>query len=62
MKNLDLDVAEGLEDITAVSHFRMCVLNNAFGQDGLLTDQRDSDAGPEAAIEDVIHSVQRLND
>ena len=40
----------------------MCVPNKTFGQDGFLTDQRDSDSGPETAIRDVIHSIQRLND
>ena len=55
-------MAEGLEDVTTLSHFRMSVLNNAFGQDGFLTDPRDSNTGLETAIRDVIHSVQRLND
>ena len=55
-------MAEGLEDVSAVSHFKMCIPHNTFGQDGFLTDQRDSDAGPETAIRDVIHSIQRLDD
>ena len=61
-EELGLYVAEGLEDVGAVSHFRMNVLNNAFGQNCFPTDQRDSDTEPETAIRDVIHSVQRLND
>ena len=55
-------MAEGLEDVSAVFHFRMCVPHNTFCQDGFFADQRDSDAGPEAAIRDMIHSIQRLND
>ena len=59
MKNY---VAEGLEDVAAVSHFRMSVLNNAFCQYCFLTYQRDSNTRPETAIGDMINSVQRLND
>ena len=55
-------MAEGLEDVPAMSHFRMCVPHNTFGQDGFLADQRDSDSGSETAIRDVIHSIQRLDD
>ena len=57
-----LYVAEGLEDVSAMSHFRMCIPHNTFGQDGFLADQRDSDSGPETVIRDVIHSIQRLDD
>ena len=57
-----LDVAEGLEDVSPVSHFRMCVPHNTLCQDGFLADQRDSDAGPETVIRDMIHSIQRLDD
>ena len=55
-------MAEGLEDVSAMSHFRMCVMHNTFGQDGFLADQRDSDSGLETAIRDMIHSIQRLDD
>ena len=55
-------MAKGLEDVSAMSHFRIWVPHNTFGQDGFLADQRDSDSGPDTAIRDVIHSVQRLDD
>ena len=55
-------MAEGLEDVSAVSHFRMHVPHNTFYQDGFLAYQRDSDVGQETAIRDVIHSIQRLDD
>ena len=55
-------MAEGLEDVSAMSHFRMWVPHNTFGPDGFLADQRDSDSGSETAIRDVIHSIQRLDD
>ena len=55
-------MAEGLEDIPAMSHFRMCVPHNTLGQDGFLADQRDSYSGTETAIRDMIHSIQGLND
>ena len=55
-------MAEGLEDIPAMSHFRVCVPHSTLGQDDFLADQRDSDLGPETAIGDVIHAIQGLND
>ena len=55
-------MAEGLEDILAMSHFRMCVPHNTFGQDGFLADQRDSDSGSETAIGDMINTIQGLDD
>ena len=61
-EELGLYVAEGLEGVLAMSHFRMCVPHNTFGQDGFLADQRDSNLGWETAIRDLIHSIQMLDD
>ena len=54
-------MAEGLEDVPAMSHFGVCIPYSTLGQDGFLADQRDSDSGSETAIRDKIHSIQMLN-
>ena len=39
----------------------MCVLHDAFSQDGFLTDERDSNHGPKTSVRDVVEAVQGLN-
>ena len=55
-------VAEGLEDVLAMSHFRVYVLHNALSQDSFLAGQGHSNSGSETAIRDVINTFQRLDD
>ena len=55
-------MAEGLEDVPAMSHFGVCVQYNTLGQDGFLADQRHSNSGSETAIRDVIYTIPGLDD
>ena len=55
-------MAEGLEDVPAMSHFGVCVQYNTLGQDGFLADQRHSNSGLETAIRDVIDTIPGLDD
>ena len=44
-EELGFDVAEGLEDVSTMSQFDVCILHNTFCQDGFLADQGNSDSG-----------------
>ena len=49
-EELGLDVAEDLEDVPAMTHLDVCILHDAFCQDGFLANQGDPDPGSKAAI------------
>ena len=55
-------MAEGLENVLAMSHFGVCVSYNALGQYGFLADQRHSDLDSETAIRDLINTIQGSDD
>ena len=40
----------------------MCVLDNAFGKNGFLANERIPYSGSETSVRNIIHSVQRSDD
>ena len=51
-----------LEDISSVTQIGVGVVEDAFGEDSLLADERNPDSGTEAAVGHIVHSIHQLND
>jgi len=60
-EEIGLDVSKHLENISTVAQLSMGIVQDAFGQDGLLADEGNPDSGTEAAVRHIIYSFHKLD-
>ena len=51
-----------MEDISTVTQISVSVVEDAFGENSLLADERNPDSGTEAAVGHIIYSIHQLDD
>ena len=51
-----------MEDIPTVTQVGVSVVEDAFGENSLLADERNPDSGTEAAVGHLVYSVHQLDD
>ena len=51
-----------MEDISTVTQISVSVVEDAFGENSLLADERNPDSGTEAAVGYIVYSIHQLDD